>query len=248
MRKLFAHPLCSLKSSLLWGPIALVLFSSIVSALPLRIGALNDFGNVLDRHGRERINVLISDAQARYGIDVSILASWENQYDTIDQYAYAILDSWGLARGSTVLAVFLKKEGDWAVKVLGGEEVTRAHPDLTSRLEAGISDLVAYRRVEEAMVALFGVLDEQIESGGTQTAATGTGAGRTISIVLLIVGVAVAAVFVTRGVCPRCGHILRRRTRPSLRSYREQDVVYYCRHCGYTRTVTRKRGPRDRGG
>jgi len=248
VRKLLAHHLCPLRGSLLWVPIALLLFSNIASALPLPIGALNDYGNVLDRHGRERVNTLISDAQARYGVDVSILASWENPFDSIDQYAYAILDSWGLARGNTILAVFLKEGRDWEVRVLCGDGVTRVHPDLASQLQAGISDLVAHRRIEEAMVALFGVLDEQIESGGTQKPATGTGTGRTVWIVLLIVGLGVAALFVTRRVCPRCGHILRRRTRPSLRSYKEEDVVYYCRRCGYTRTVTRKRGPRGRGG
>ena len=248
MRKLLAHHLCSLRGSLLWVPIVLLLFSNIASSLPLPIGALNDYGNVLDRHGRERINTLISDAQASYGVDVSILASWESPYDSINQYAYAIFDSWGLARESTILTVFLKGGKDWGVKVLCGDAVTRVHPGLASQLQAGISDLVAHRRIEEAMVALFGVLDEQIESGGTQKLATGTGSGRTVWIVLLIAGVGVASLFVTRRVCPRCGHILRRRTRSSLRSYKEQDVVYYCRRCGYTRTVTRKRGPRGRGG
>lgn len=248
MRKLLAHHLCLLRGSLLWATIVLVLFSNIAWALPLPIGALNDYGNVLDRHGRERVNTLISNAQARYGVDVTILASWENPYDSIDQYAYAILNSWGLARGNTILAIFLKEGRDWGIKVLCGDGVTRVHPDLASQLQAGISDLVAHRRIEEAMVALFGVLDEQIESGGTQKPATGTGTGRTVWIVLLIVGLVVAALFVTKRVCPRCGHILRRRTRPSLRSYKEEDVVYYCRRCGYTRTVTRKRGPRGRGG
>ena len=248
MRKLFAHPLCSLKGSLPWALILLVLFSYIASALPLPIGALNDFGNVLDRHGRERINALISDAKVRYGIDVSILASWENPYDTIDQYAYAILDSWGLTHGSTILAVFLKDSKNWEIKVLTGEQVTQTHPGLSAKLEKGTSDLVVHRRIEEAMVALFGVLDEQVKLGGTQTEATRTGDGRTTWIVLLVLGVAVSAVFVSRRICPRCGHILRRRTRPSFRSYGEEDVVYYCRHCGYARTVTRKRGPRGRGG
>ena len=248
MRKLLAHRLRPLRGSLLWVPIALLLLSNIASGLPLPIGALNDYGNVLDRHGRERIGTLISDAQASYAVDVSILVSWENPYDSIDQYAYAILDSWGLARGSTILAVFLKAGRDWEVRVLCGDGVTRVHPSLSLQLQAGISDLVAHRRIEEAMVALFGVLDEQIKLGSVQKTATGAGTGRTVWIVLLIVGLGVAALFVTRRVCPRCGHILRRRTRPSLRSYREQDVVYYCRRCGYTRTVTGKRGPRGRGG
>ncbi len=248
MRKLLAHTLCSVKSSLLWASISIILFSAIASALPLPIGALNDYGNVLDRHGRERINTLISAAKSRYGIDVTILASWDNPYDTIDQYAYAILDSWGLARGNTLLAVFLKKGRNWEVKVLGGELVARAHPGLSAQLEAGVSDLVLHRRIEEAMVALFAVLDNKIDALPSRETGAKAGANRALFIVLIIIGVGLSALFVSRRICPRCGHVLHRRIRPSFRSYGGEDVVYYCRHCGYTRTVTRKRGTRGRGG
>ena len=248
MRKLLAHPLCSVKSSLLWASITVILFSVIGLALPLSIGALNDYGNVLDRHGRERINALISNAKARYRINVTILASWDNPYDNIDQYAYAILNSWGLASDNTILAVFLKQGKNWEVTVLGGEQLVHAHPGLAAQLEAGVSDLVVHRRIEEAMVALFSVLDSKIRVSSTQETGTNTGSDRTALIVLLIVGVGLTAFVISRRVCPRCGHILHRRVRPSFRSYGSEDVVYYCRHCGYTRTVTRKRGPRGRGG
>ena len=248
MRKLLTHPLCSVRSALVWVVIATLLFSATAFSLPLPIGALSDYGNVLDRHGRERVNALIASAKARYGIDVSILASWNNPYDTIDQYAYAILDNWGLAHGNTILAVFLREGRNWQVKVLGGEQLARAHPGLAAQLEEGVSDLVSHRRIEEAMVTLFTVLDGKIDAPATQGTQTTGGTSRTVLIILLIVGVGLAALFISRRVCPRCGHILHRRIRPSLRWYGEEDVVYYCRHCGYTRTVTRKRGPRGRGG
>jgi len=222
-------------------------FSLAAEALPLPIGALNDYGNVLDRHGRERINALISAAKARYGIDITILASWDNPYDTIDGYAYAILDEWGLAKGNTILAVFLKGGKDWQVKVLGGDEVARSHPGLPAQLEEGISDLVVHRRIEEAMVALFSVLDGKIHAPPTQGATTKNDSNRVLLVALTVLGVGLAAFLVSRRICPRCGHILHRRVRPSFRSYGGEDVVYYCRHCGYTRTVTRKRGPRGRG-
>ena len=248
MRKLLTYPLCSVKSLSLWISLAIIFFSAIAFSLPLPIGALNDYGNVLDRHGRERVNALISDAKARYGIDVSILASWDNPYDSIDQYAYAILDGWGLGQGNTILAVFLKEGRDWKVRVLGGEQIARTHPGLAAQLEAGVSDLVVHRRVEEAMVALFAVLDSKIHASTAEEAKTKAGTNRALVVVLIIVGVGLAAFAISRRICPRCGHILHRRIRPSFRSYGGEDVVYYCRHCGYARTVTRKRRPRGRGG
>ena len=211
------------------------------------IGALNDYGNVLDRHGRERMNALISAAKARYGIDITILASWDNPYDTIDQYACAVLDEWGLTSGNTILAVFLRGGKDWQVKVLGGDQVARSHPGLPAQLEEGISDLVVHRRIEEAMVALFSVLDGKIHALPAQGATTKNDSNRVILVVVTVLGVGLAAFLVSRRICPRCGRILHRRVRPSFRSYGGQDVVYYCRHCGYIRTVTRKRGPRGRG-
>ncbi len=222
-------------------------FSLAAEALPLPIGALNDYGNVLDRHGRERINALISAAKARYGIDITILASWDNPYDTIDQYAYAVLDEWGLTSGNTILAVFLRGGKDWQVKVLGGDQVARTHPGLPAQLEEGISDLVVHRRIEEAMVALFSVLDEKIHALPAQGATTKNDSNRVLLVVVTVLGVSLAAFLVSRRICPRCGRILHRRVRPSFRSYGGEDVVYYCRHCGYIRTVTRKRGPRGRG-
>ena len=247
MRKLLAHHLCSVKCFLLWAGLLIALFSIGADALPLPIGALNDYGNVLDRHGRERINALISDARARYGIDITILASWDNPYDTIDQYSYAILDKWGLASGNTILAVFLKKGRNWDVRVLGGGQVARSHPGLPAQLEAGIRDLVLHRRIQEAMVALFSVLDSKIDALPTRETGTKSGSDRTILIIAMIAGVGLAAFVISRRICPRCGRVLHRRVRPSFRSHGGEDVVYYCRHCGYTRTVTRKRGPRGRG-
>jgi len=115
-------------------------------------------------------------------------------------------------------------------------------------LQSGIEDLVAHRRVSEAMVALFSELDKEIGTDKQDVDTKGEGSDRGLWIVLLVVGMGGAIFFVSQRVCPRCGRILRRRTRPSIGSYNEENVVYYCRHCSYTRTVNRKRGPRGRGG
>jgi uncharacterized membrane protein YgcG len=248
LRELLTHSLRSLSGALVFICLVLLLVSYTGKSLPLPIGALNDYGNVLDRHGRERVNNLIDAAKLRYGIEVSILASWENPYDNVDRYTYEILDSWGLAVGNTILAVFAKKGRDWEVRIVSGQQATKSYPNLAYVLQSGIEDLVAHRRVSEAMVALFSELDKEIGTDKQDVDTKGEGSDRGLWIVLLVVGMGGAIFFVSQRVCPRCGRILRRRTRPSIGSYNEENVVYYCRHCSYTRTVNRKRGPRGRGG
>ncbi len=248
MRELLTHSLRPLTGALLCILIILPLFAYISYSLPLPIGALNDYGNVLDRHGREKINNLIDDARGRYGIEVSILASWENPYDSVDRYTYAIQNYWGLAAGNTILAVFLKAESNWQIRVVSGEQVRRNYPDLAYTLQSGMSDLVEHRRVAEAMAALFSQLDREINPTRTYKGTEGRTSNRALWIVLLVSGMAGAVFFVSRRICPRCGRLLSRRTRPSTGLYQQEKVIYYCRHCGYTRIVTRKRGPRGRGG
>lgn len=248
MRELLTHSLRPLTGGILCIVIVILLLAHTSYALPLPIGPLNDYGNVLDRHGREKINGLIDDARARYGIEVSILASWENPYDDMERYTYEILDYWGLAAGNSLLAVFLKEGRDWKVQVVGGEKMRKTYPDLAYRLQSGINDLVKHRRVAEAMVALFSQLDKEMGPNRSDDEPKGGTSNRGLYIVLLVVGMAGAVVFVSRRVCPRCGRLLHRRTRTGIGLYQQSEVVYYCRHCGYTRVVSRKRGPRGRGG
>lgn len=241
MRELFAHPLRPLRAIL--SLLIVVLFVEAVAfPLPRPIGNLSDYGNVLDRHGRDALNSLIADAKARYGIDVYILASWDDPFHDLDRYAVAILDAWGIAAGNTLLAVFVKTGRDWDARVLAGTALAAAHPGLARYVQDGISDLVAHRRIREAMEAIFPALARGLGGTGGAPQKNGGGTGRVLLVILVLALLGGAAFIAHRRICPRCGHILRvQRTR----SLYGEDVVYYCPHCHYTRTKReRARGPR----
>jgi len=209
-------------------------------SLPLPIGWLSDYANVLDRHGRERISALIEGVKNQFEIEIYILASWEAPYAEIDRYAYALLDSWNLAHGKTLLVVFLKTGTDWEVKVLAGEKTVATHPQLARNVEEGITDLVDYHRIEEAMVDLFAVLERQLSpiAPSPQPAVKKQGS-RVLPVLLLILSLGLLAFFIHRRICPRCGRILRVHKSKAFGRHGGDNVVYYCRRCGYSRT---KRG------
>ena len=242
MRELFAHSVHSLILGLVL--ISILSFSGTSApALPRPIGNVSDYGNVLNRYGRDEISSLIKSARTRYGIEVYILASWDDPYHDINRYAVAILNAWGIATGRTLLAVFVRTGLDWNVRVIAGTALATAVPGIASYVQTSITDLVAHRRVQEAMAAIFPAINRRF-SGVTTAASTGhSHVGRIIAVVLVVLGLSGAAFFVHRRVCPRCGHILRVRRTRGL--YGREDVVYYCPHCHYTRTKReRARGPR----
>ncbi len=245
---MLAHPLHALSRPLAAGLLAFLLLGAAARAatLPLPIGPLSDYGNVLNRHGRERVLSLIDDTRARFGIAVNILASWENPYQDIDLYAHALLDDWGLASGRTLFAVFLRQGGNWQVKLLPGVQTAAAYPGLTQAVEAGLEDLVAHDRIEEAMVKLFALLDARLAPPQAAASKKPSGhAGRALLVIAFLVGVVAAALFIHRRLCPRCGRILRVREQRSFGLYGRPDTVYYCPRCGFSRT--RRRGPGGRG-
>lgn len=204
--------------------------------LPRPIGQLSDYGNVLDRHGRERITSLIGQARERFGIDVYILASWEDPYGDPDRYAVTLLDAWNLAKGKTLLAVFLKTGKDWDVAILPGELTTVTYPQLAYMVKAGIKDLVEHRRIEEAMVALFGVLERQLSPGAQAGQSVSNRRGsRVLSVLLLLGSLGLVAFFIHRRICPRCGRILRVRKSRAFDPYQGGNMVYYCQRCNYSR-------------
>lgn len=210
-------------------------------ALPLPIGRLSDYGNVLDRHGRARINSLIEATERASAIEVHILASWQT-YDDVDRYAYALLDYWGLAQGRTVLGIFLKQAGRWRVAVAVGKETTEEYPGLAGTIKDGISDLVSHRRIEEAMVEIFSVIEQQIGAVDPHDGqAAGAGNGRFYAVILLVGALILVVFFIRRRICPRCGRILRVRRSRSFGSYGTVNVIYYCRRCGYSR-IKKRRG------
>jgi predicted RNA-binding Zn-ribbon protein involved in translation (DUF1610 family) len=245
---LLAHPLHALSRPLAVGVLIVLVASAGAGAatLPLPIGPLSDYGNVLNRHGRERILSLIDAEAAHHGIAVHILASWENPYQDLDLYAHAILDDWGLASGKTLLAVFLRQDGTWFLKIVAGAKTAAAYPGLAQAVEAGLGDLVAHDRIEEAMVRLFALLDARLAGSPAAPVRKSSGhVGRVLLIVAFVIAVLAAAVFIHRRICPRCGRVLRVREQRSFGLYGRTDTVYYCPRCGFTRT--RRRGPGSRG-
>jgi uncharacterized membrane protein YgcG len=222
--------------------------TGVAAPLPRPIGQLCDYGNVLDRHGRERINALIEEAKSRSAIEVTILASWENPYEDIDRYSYALLDAWDLSRGKTLFAIFLKEGRNWQVRVLPGDQTVVAYPGLAASIEAGITDLVEHRRIEEAMVKFFSLLSVWISPTGDAAApATDRSITALLSGLVVLVVLVTAVFFTSRRICPRCGHLLRVREDRAFGPRGTHDVIYYCRRCGYSRAKNR-RGPGGRGG
>ncbi len=242
MRKLLAHPVHTLNSGALLLLVT-ILYSVVAFPLPRPIGQLSDYGNVLDRHGRDEIDSLIDSAKAQYGIDVYILASWEDPFHDLDRYAVEIMSYWGIASGKTLLAVFMKTGRDWSVRVLAGTELAAYHPNLAKYVQTSISDLVEHRRIREAMEAIFPALQRGIGGMVQVNASAHSNISRIVLVLFIILLFAGAALFAHNRICPRCGRILRVRRVSNI--YGGEDVVYYCPHCHYTRTKReRARGPR----
>ncbi len=236
----------ALRSALFLG--LLFALTGVAASLPRPIGPLCDYGNVLDRHGRERINALIEEAKSRSAIEVTILASWENPYEDIDRYSYALLAAWDLSCGKTLFAVFVKEGRNWQVRVLSGDQTAVAYPGLAPSIETGITDLVEHRRIEEAMVKFFSLLSVWVSPTGDGAApAIDRRATALLSGLLVLVLLVAAVLFTSRRVCPRCGHLLRVRENRAFAPYGARNVVYYCRRCGYSRAKNR-RGSGGRGG
>jgi len=239
VRELLPHPPRRLNAGLILASLVAVLAASSVkvASLPLPVGPLSDYGSVLDRHGREEILALIEAAGMTSGIVVNILASWEDPYGDVDRYARAVLQAWGLGQGKTLLAVFLKTKEDWSVSVVPGQGTASAHPGLAESLEKGIANLVAHRRIEEAMRQLFTLLGRQLAPPPTRPARDRSGgAGRALPIGLGATGGLAVLLFTLRRICPRCGRLLRIRERRFFGRYGSRHRVYYCRRCGYSRS------------
>lgn len=234
MRALFSHPAQLLVCTALLLGLGVDLLAAV---LPLPIGRLSDYGAVLDRHGRERINELITSARERYGIDVYILASWENPLPTPEAFAHAVFEEWGLGDGDGILAVFLRTGLNWTVHVVASDGVRAAFDAIDRELQSRIADLVAHRRVEEAMVALFGHLDRILSPARPSSPDVGTRPGLSSPVLLLILLAVVAslAAIIHWRVCPRCGRLLRSERRPRLGRSGREHRVYSCRRCGYRR-------------
>lgn len=232
MRTLLPHSLRRLAIAI----VSICLLSSLALAqIPQPIGHLSDYGAVLDRHGRERIEGLIEEAWEHLDVEVFILASWENPYATTAAFADAVFNAWALdQRGETLLLVLVKFDRDWTHAVIGsGGTVTQSS---MVRLHDGIADLVAHRRIEEAMSAFFALLADLSD----QAAPIGNSSLEERSpltwLIPTILAVAVALIVgIRRFVCPRCGRILRRTSSRSGVTGGDGHRVYSCHSCGYRR-------------
>ena len=235
MRALLAH-------SVLRLALVVALSASITTVssakVPLPIGPVSDYGNVLDRHGRERVAALIEDARDRHNVSVWLLVSWENPYDTAEQLADHVFRIWQLDSSAGLLAVFVRSAGAWDLGIVAGTAIINAVRNIEVRLDSAMRDLTEHARIEEAINALFRELDEiggaappvQETTGATSG---GLSPGALMAIVLGVLGV--LAVFAHRRICPRCGRILRVARAPGAGGIGARDRVYYCRRCRYRR-------------
>ena len=235
MRALLSHSLQLVVSAAL-----LVGLGLGFTGLPLPIGHLSDYGAVLDRHGREEIAHSIEKAKELYGLEVYVLASWENPLPNIDSFAQAVFTDWGLAQHASLLAVFLKDGRNWDVRVLGAPGVHASYGDLAGHLQAGIADLVEHRRVREAMTELFEQLEQRLGAPAAPPAdgqQPVTGLPPVAVVGLLFAGVLVLALLISRHVCPQCGRLLRAETRSAFEGTASPHRVYSCRRCGYRKRL-----------
>jgi len=230
MRALLPHPVRHLAFGLLFTA---AVSTTALGQIPQPIGHLSDYGAVLDRHGRERVQGLIEQAWADFGLEVFILVSWENPYDTTDAFALAVADAWSLhAKGSVLLLVLVKAERDWSHAVVGTGDLSRS--TAPSRLWDGIEDLVAHRRIEEAMESFFELLPDAlgrrpVSPSGAQSPSSAPPSTLTWLIPVIILVAGALLLVIRRFVCPRCGRLLRRE------ADRKGHGVYSCRSCGYRR-------------
>jgi len=213
-------------------------------SIPSPIGKLSDYGAVFDRHDREEMNRAIADIASLLHIDVYLLLSWESPFPAVEQFAGAVFAAWNLASKPAILAVFLRSGSDWTASVVASQTVKAQLGAIDKRLEERMADLVAHRRVEEAVRAMF---DELRGLPAAQRAIAAEAAARTrptgaptrgvpVAVVVgAVVGaVAALALLIRWRVCPRCAGLLRRE-RTRFRTPRASNRVYSCRRCGYRR-------------
>lgn len=215
---------------------------------PQSIGAVSDYGNVLDHSGRVELAQRAEDIQTSLGIDVYILVTWESPTPRVDELAVGIMTFWGIASERSLLVVFLRDDvGEWSVSVQVGAGIQQSAQDLRRGVMETVQTAVANGRIREAMVAMFEYLD-----GGHLVSVSGSPSrvGQLLRLVTVCLGLAAAAWVAWRRVCPRCGRFLRKEsTRRALHHGgpglgARSSTVYLCAKCGYQRSGERARRSR----
>jgi len=258
MRELQPHSLHRLVVRVCLGPalLALALCAhglKLQAALPESIGAISDYGNVLNHSGRLELAQRAEAVGSSLGMDVYILSTWESPTPRVEDLALGIMEAWGIAGDSSLLVVFLRDDlGDWTASVQVGSELQRYSPNLRQGVSAAIETLVSNDRIQEAMIAVFDVVDGGY--GAETDAPIRAGSSRVLRLVTVCLALAAAAWVAWRRVCPRCGRFLRKDvSRDPLRHGRtgwgaRSSTIYLCPKCGYQRSGERarrsRRGPR----
>ncbi len=227
MRKLLAF-------YVLAGGLTAVCFSS---TLPLRVGAVNDYGQTLDRRQREELRQA-AELMGEQGLELVYLATWRDPFSDPDLYARRVFSAWELGPNAVLIVLVRDDRGRWwAVGHLGDAAA--------SRFPAGQWESLRQRAQTAANLGPAGtaavswasglarpgeVPDEQAGGGGVVWPAVATGAA-----------LAVFLVMARRRLCPQCLRPLRRR-----RSW--GGIMLLCPRCRYTRVTRRGSGPGSRGG
>jgi len=217
--------------------------------LPQSIGAISDYGNVLNHRGRLDLAQRAEGVQASFGIDVYMLATWESPMPHVGDLASGIMTAWGIADDPSLLIVFLRDEsGDWMSSVRAGAGIRPPWPGLSSGVANAIEDPVSNGIIQEAMAAVFDYLE------GGYAAVPGevsqSEPGRAIRLATLCLGLAAAAWIAWRRICPRCGRFLRKETLRDPTRHRgslvggRRSSIYLCPKCGYQRSGERARRSR----
>ena len=256
MRELQPHPVHRLIARISLGVVLLVVVLApgalaVRVGFPQSIGAISDYGNILNHSGRLDLAQRAAQVQAALGIDVYLLATWESPTPRVEDFAAAILSEWGIAADPSVLVVFLRDDyGSWAVAVQVGAGIQASLPDLRRGVLAVTEDLVAAGRVQEAMVAVFEYLESDRTATFREPSAASSGSSRALRVATLCLALAAAAWVAWRRVCPRCGRFLRREAtkaplhRGGFGLGERSSTVYFCPRCGYQRSGERARRSR----
>lgn len=226
MRKLLAVPLL----------VSTLTLCAVAVELPLAVGAVNDYGQTLDRGQRQRLAAAIDKLRVA-GVELVYLASWRDPFGDASYYARQVHLAWELG-SNAALMVFVRDErgrwhvaghiGDQARAIVGGDRWEALRVRAESAVRTGPPGVAAVAWAE----GLAERQDVGVRRTGTPAwTAWVAGAG----------GIAVVLFAARRFLCPHCLRPLRKR-----RSW--GGILWACPRCRYTRALRRGSGPGSRGG
>lgn len=195
------------------------------------MGAINDWGQTLQRADRERLENLIWSLR---GQDVSFvyLASWHDPLNNLLQYAASVFTAWRLPPDA-VLVVFMRGEDRrWRVEARLGDQA-RARVASPEWEETLAEARIEANRAQPAF-AVANLADRLLDllvSGPKQPVETRR-SWAWVYAVLALVGAGGVFLALRVFLCPHCLHPLRRRA-----SFR--GILWTCPRCRFTRTGLR---------